>query len=105
MIEVDARPCAADAGPDAMWVSAFAAGSVDKIDPVVNKVVATYHVGAQPCGVAYVRNRLWVGLVSGRQLVQLDTQTGAVRRLDTRAPVFDVQSGLGAVWATTRDGR
>ena len=106
MIAVDRRPCAAVASPEAMWVSAYAAGTVVKIDPTSNAVLTTYRVGDEPCGIVYRSGRLWVGLVSGHQLVQLDARSGDVmQRIDTGSPVFDVQIGLGSVWVATRDGR
>jgi YVTN family beta-propeller protein len=47
-------------GSGSVWVSNNLAGTVSRIDPKTNKVVATINVGGNPAWMAVTRNRVWV---------------------------------------------
>jgi YVTN family beta-propeller protein len=60
VIEVGARPSAVVVVPDAVWVANSGDGTVTRIDPSMNKVVATIRIGNVPTGVAVAYGRVWV---------------------------------------------
>jgi YVTN family beta-propeller protein len=61
---------AAIAGDGSVFVPNNADGTVSRIDPVHNKVVATYRVGPKPFPAAAAFGDVWVPLSGGRQVVR-----------------------------------
>jgi YVTN family beta-propeller protein len=47
-------------GEGSVWVCNYVAGTVSRIDPKTNKVVATIKVGKSPASVAATKDRIWV---------------------------------------------
>jgi YVTN family beta-propeller protein len=47
-------------GGGSVWVSNHLVGTVSRIDPKTNKVVATIKVGGNPAWIAVTRDRVWV---------------------------------------------
>jgi YVTN family beta-propeller protein len=43
-----------------VWVANSSDGTISRIDPAKQAVVATIHVGPSPVGLAFGANRLWV---------------------------------------------
>jgi virginiamycin B lyase len=61
---------AAIAGDGSVFVPNNADGTVSRIDPSRNKVVATYRVGPKPFPAATAFGDVWVPLAGGRQVVR-----------------------------------
>ena len=61
---------AAIAGDGSVFVPNNADGTVSRIDPARNKVVATYKVGPKPFPAATAFGDVWVPLAGGRQVVR-----------------------------------
>ncbi|NCT85647.1 MAG: hypothetical protein GXC94_21050 [Comamonadaceae bacterium] len=82
--EVQRRlPHACDAGTafDGRHLWQIAAARIAKIDPATGAVVATIPAPGQGCsGLAWAEGSLWVGQYRDRSIVQIDPDTGAVRR-------------------------
>lgn len=76
--------------PDAVWVSNrwgtedAPAGSVVRIDPTTNRIVATVGLGASfegnagPTGIAADSQTVWVGVPSMKSVVRIDARTNTV---------------------------
>jgi YVTN family beta-propeller protein len=47
-------------GADAIWVASPTAGTVSRIDPSANKVVATIDIGNAPAGLVVADGYVWV---------------------------------------------
>ena len=89
----------------AVWVANHRGGSVTRIDPVTNAVVATIEVGlAGPAGpqpIEATDDRVWVGVPNLGQVVVIDPATDAVvAAIDTAATCGEIQLIDDAVWVT-----
>ena len=106
---VQKKPALVAVGFGAVWVTNHASGSVSRIDPVTNEVVATIVVGPGPAGVAAGEGAVWVAILGDRSLARVDPATNRVdRRISVGLavswqPEF-VAVGEGSVWVTTRQG-
>jgi virginiamycin B lyase len=93
------------AGGDAVWVSNRAAGTVARIDPKTNKVVATVAVGKEPCGAAVAGlDSLWISLCGLPGVARVDLKTNAVTATIKTTIGGDAQplaTGAGSLWMLT----
>jgi YVTN family beta-propeller protein len=61
-----------------IWASNFGSGTVSKIDPATNTVVATVTVGGNPSGLAFDGTNLWVANESANSVSKINPATNAV---------------------------
>jgi YVTN family beta-propeller protein len=61
-IPVENGPIGIAFGEGAVWVANSAAGTVSRIDPETNEVVATIAVGNRPVGIAVGASNVWVSV-------------------------------------------
>ena len=102
-IEVGEGPCAMTSHGNDVWISALGANVVARVDATTGRVVARLPVMTQPCGIAYVDGRLWVGGGSG-SVVDADPDTGEVaHRIELDASIWDLQPGFDSIWVTDRE--
>jgi streptogramin lyase len=69
------------------WVTSFEVGTVTRIDARTGRSTRVYKVGANPAGLAFCGDRIWVG--HGRTatwLTEIDAQTNRIRRVDVGTP-------------------
>jgi YVTN family beta-propeller protein len=99
-IGVGARPFTLVEGDGSIWVANFGDGSVARLDPATNRIVARVQVGGQPWGLAAGEGSVWVGNYQSTTVARIDTATNAVV---ARTEVGDQPIGLayadGSVWA------
>jgi DNA-binding beta-propeller fold protein YncE len=99
--------CGVASSSDSMWASCFDAngivGSVVRIDPATNSVVATIHTGAAGAGPFEVQGRTWISTSSpdGGAFMAIDLDTNTVERILVVGPGFDPDNPViagGSVW-------
>ena len=99
-IQVAGEPGSIVAGGDAIWVASTIGGTISRIDPDTDTVTQTVMVGgASAAAVSFGGGSLWVADPTDQRLIQLDAQTGSVRRtltLDLRPTTLAV--GDGVIW-------
>lgn len=98
-IDVGTTPMSLADGAGSVWAANKDGGSVSRIDPGTNRVVATIQVGGQPWGLAFDGRSLWVGNYAQGTVTRIDPRTNRVAariRLGT-API-GLAYGRGALW-------
>jgi virginiamycin B lyase len=91
------------ASDTAIWVHNGQAGTLVRIDPSTNMLVATIPVGHGEGGVALGQGAVWVANPTEGTLSRIDPQTNKVVATITLAPQAEVQGltvRLNAVWVT-----
>ena len=94
-VRVDGQPDfnAADFG--AVWIANFGMGTLDRLDPASNRVVARVPVGESCAAIALGFGSIWVPVCGGSPaVVRVDAKTN---RVSARIPVNEVlgESGIG----------
>jgi DNA-binding beta-propeller fold protein YncE len=81
-IEVGPNPEYVAVSPDAVWVSNHRGGSVSRVDPARDAVVATISVGPEgpigPSDIIYAAGRIWVAIPNIRAVARIDPATNEV---------------------------
>jgi YVTN family beta-propeller protein len=92
------------AGEGGIWLSNHREGSVSRIDPRTNRVVATVRVGDQPSDLAVGFGSVWVPVNQGHRLVRLDPR---LARIVASVPgtYWSVAAGHDSVWALEWEGQ
>jgi virginiamycin B lyase len=104
-IPVGQQPSTITSGAGSIWVTNSADGTVSRIDPLTNSVVATIRI-AEPGelsaeAIAADDTAVWAGAEYGTQIVRIDPATNEVVAtipLDSRIR-YVIRIGHGAVWA------
>jgi YVTN family beta-propeller protein len=98
-IALPAAPTGLAAAADAVWVLTPSDGSVVRIDPATNQVVASVPVGRAPSGLAVGAGAVWVSRRSDGAVVRIDP---AANRVVATIPVGRAPGALavagGIVW-------
>lgn len=103
-------PCAADAGTafDGKHLYQIADARIDKIDPASGEVVASIPAPSgegSNSGLTWAEGSLWVGQYRDRKIVQIDPETGAIRRtIESNRFVTGVTWVDGELWHATWEG-
>jgi YVTN family beta-propeller protein len=91
---------------DALWATiGFEAGTLVKIDPRTNAVVARVAVGRRPVGVVSFAGVMWVANQNSDNVMRIDpatmkvTATAGVGKTPNH-----MASGFGSIWVTSSDG-
>lgn len=98
--------CTANVTSTAVWGSCFLdqdTGTVTRIDPTTNEVVATIQLGGVPTGFFEVDGRVWISTVSRDvgAVERVDLETNTVDRVLVIGPGFDPDPAAiaaGSVW-------
>ena len=101
--------CACDAGTafDGTHLYQIAEARIDKIDPATGDVLASIPAPGHgsDSGLAWAEGSLWVGQYRGRQIHQIDPETGAIRRtIECTRFVTGVTWVDGELWHGTWEG-
>jgi len=87
------------AGADSVWIMTDARGTLARIDPATNTVVAEIYVPSGSYGIAFGEGAVWVTSTAHDSVTRVDPQTNLV--VETipvgKAPRF-IAAGLGGVW-------
>ncbi|OWQ90533.1 hypothetical protein CDN99_13390 [Roseateles aquatilis] len=102
-------PCAADAGTafDGHHLYQIAEARIDKIDPASGRVVSSIPAPGQgsDSGLTWAEGSLWVGQYRDRKILQIDPDTGEVRRtIESNRFVTGVTWVDGELWHGTWEG-
>jgi virginiamycin B lyase len=104
-IHVGVEPVNVAFGAGSVWASNFGDGTVSRIDPERNAVVATIDIGGQPAGIAAGDGAVWVGNFQGGALAKIDPATNAVvARVDTGGQPVGPALADGALWVSNYAG-
>ncbi len=90
---------------ESVWISNYPKGSITRIDPKTNKVLATIAAGAKPCsGLATGFGSLWVPNCGDKTVSRVDLKTGEVKAT-IPTTIADSEGGIaigaGSVWLMT----
>jgi len=87
------------AGADSVWIVTDAKGTLARIDPATNTVVAEIYVPSGSYGIAFGEGGVWVTSTAHDSVTRVDPHTNLI--VETipvgKAPRF-VTAGLGGVW-------
>jgi streptogramin lyase len=103
-------PCAADAGTafDGRLLYQIAESRIDKIDPASGKVVGSIPAPSgqgSDSGLTWAEGSLWVGQYRDRKIVQIDPESGEIRRtIESNRFVTGVTWVDGELWHATWEG-
>ena len=99
-------PFGVTAGGGAVWVLDDVPGTVWRVDPASNRVVARIRLGFDPGGIAFGRGRVWVTDNGGDALTEIDPVTNRIgRSIQVGDGPLGVAVGERSVWvANYRDG-
>jgi hypothetical protein len=100
-----AQPCAAASAGRFVWVSAFAAPYLLRIDPRRNVVVGRAKVGNGACGLGAGAGSLWVEDTYSATVSRVSVRTGKrTAAIDVGGAPYDATFAYGAAWATSHGG-
>ncbi len=104
-------PCVADAGTafDGRHLYQIAESRINKIDPATGRVIGSIPApsdsGHGSSGLTWAEGSLWVGQYRDRKIVQIDPETGDVRRtIESNRFVTGVTWVDGQLWHATWEG-
>lgn len=105
-IEVGDKVLAMTYASDALWATiGFEAGTLVKVDPRTNAVVARVAVGRRPSGVVSFAGMMWVANQNSDNVMRIDPATMKVTdTIGVGKTPNHMASGLGSVWVTSSDG-
>jgi YVTN family beta-propeller protein len=107
-IPVGRGPADIGIGFDSVWVSNVWDGTVSRIDPSTDHVVATIEVGGRSesylaGGIAPAAGSMWVAVPTQREVVRIDPATNQVEErilLPTLGIPFRLIAAFGSIWVT-----
>ncbi|HKP17962.1 MAG TPA: YncE family protein [Gaiellaceae bacterium] len=98
-IDVGATPMSLAYGAGSVWAANKDGGTVSRIDPRTDRVVATVRVGGQPWGLAFDGRSLWVGNYAAGTISRIDPRTNRVAaRVRVGTAPIALAYGRGALW-------
>jgi YVTN family beta-propeller protein len=104
-------PTAIAVGMGAVWVAArpgfrccpperVGTGTLTRIDPATNSVVATIPIGGNPAGVAVGEGSVWIADPGTRSVVRVDPKKDRVVRIRVGGRPRGIAVGDGSVWVS-----
>ena len=88
----------------AVWASNHDDGTVERIDPKTNRVVARIATGGNPANMTFAAGAVWVGSNSGDAIFRIDPGTNAFTtvHLGQDAPASITSDGV-SLWVSNRN--
>src|SRR5581483_5030131 len=77
-IDVGGRPFSLAEAAGSLWIANFLSGTVERLDPTTNRVIARIQVGGEPYGLAAGGGSVWVGNNGSDSVARIDTATNQV---------------------------
>jgi YVTN family beta-propeller protein len=103
-IDVGGRPFSLAEAAGSIWIANFLSGTVERLDPATNRVIARIQVGGEPYGLAVGGGSVWVGRVNSSLVERIDPSSGRpIARLAAHVGVALAVAG-GRLWTITSDG-
>jgi DNA-binding beta-propeller fold protein YncE len=107
-IAVGGAPSQIAVAAGAVWVAVWDTGTLVRIDPATNRVVARIRVGRpqeSPIAIAATAQAVWVVDFGDAQVLRVDPATNrVVARIPVRGGAGGIGAGAGAVWVTSGEG-
>ncbi len=104
-IRVGYQAFAAAFGAGSVWVSVESDGSVVRVDPRRNRVVARIHGFSDPNGLVVADGALWVSDRLGNRIVRVDLRSNRITAR-IRVPAADwITPGDDALWVSSEQDR
>jgi DNA-binding beta-propeller fold protein YncE len=104
-VPATAQPCAAAAAGRFVWVSAFGAPYLMRIDPQRNVVVGRTTVGSGACGLGVGAGSLWIEDTYSATVSRVSVRSGKrISVIEVGASPYDATFAFGAAWATVHGG-
>jgi len=97
-IQVGSQPEGIAVGAGAVWVADSADGTVDRINPLNNAVVATVAVSAGPDDLAYFDGSIWVSDSLAATVSEIDPANDGVKTISTGPEPAGIAGGDGSLW-------
>jgi YVTN family beta-propeller protein len=89
---------------DAVWVTNNDDGTVTRIDPTIDRVVATIEVGSNPSDIIARPDAVWVVNEGNGTVSRIDPATGQiVATIDVGQGISGVSGNRDAIWITNKD--
>lgn len=105
-IDTGAAPTAVTAiaaSEDSVWLLADAKTSLQRIDPIENRVVAEVRLPAGCQSIVSAERALWVACPSEAKLLRIDPRTNLVeKRIEVPAEPVAVAAGESSIWVLSR---
>ena len=110
-LDIPAQPDWMTSGYGSVWVSVDEAGTVDRVDPKTNEVVASIEVGEHPCdGIVAEFGSIWVPSCDEQAIYRISPETEKVTAVieipiflsTTGALAHELAAGAGSLWIPTR---
>lgn len=100
-IAVGRAPLAIAPSAEGIWVSNSLDGTVSRIDPLTNQVVATIPVGDSPLGIVAGFGSVWVANVGDGKVARIDPLSNQViATVQTQQGAIGLAVGAGSIWVT-----
>jgi YVTN family beta-propeller protein len=91
-------------GEGAIWVTNNGENTVTRIDPTINRVVATIDAGPSPSDISVGAGALWVANEGDGTVSRIDPTTGqTVATFESGDGLSGVSAGRTGVWITNKD--
>jgi virginiamycin B lyase len=100
------QPAWLAASADAVWVANGGSGTVFRIDPATNRIVARIRVGEMPVdGTVASDGSVWIPVMRENAIAVIDPATNTVReRIAVGPSPFVVNEAFGDMWAPSFGG-
>ena len=92
-------------GAGSVWTTSEADGTVRRISPAKNRVVAKIKVGQTPNGVVYAFGAIWVADLGRGTVVRIDPKTNRVTKRIAVAKADWITPSADALWVSTEAGQ
>jgi streptogramin lyase len=92
------------ASEDSVWALTDARGTLSRIDPVQNEVVAEFRVFADCRSLTFGETALWLACPAENKVLRIDPKTNKITKtIETGAPAAGgtISFGEGSVWVST----
>lgn len=78
-------------------------GTLLRVDPVKNRVVATIRTGGAPANLAFAFGSVWVGSTSGTKVFRIDPRTSRVTPVESGGDSpSSIEAAAGSLWIANR---
>jgi DNA-binding beta-propeller fold protein YncE len=88
-----------------VWVTSEADGTLRRVSPKKNRVVAKIKVGTTPNGVVYAFGSIWVADLGRGGVVRIDPKTNRVTKRIKVAKADWITPSLDALWVSSEAGK
>ncbi len=102
-IQTGRAPLSMTVGDGSLWVANHDAGTVTRIDPNTDQVVANIDVPSEPHRITFGEESIWVSNWHDNSVSRIDPETNQLvgEPIEIGFPAGNIVAGLGSVWVTS----